>query len=177
MELRISRSSSCAHQSEQSGFYPVQQAVTKGHRLPSIFSTTDEAYHAKLRRCVNNAFSMSALVQYEPFVDTTTEVFLDQTDRIFASQNQICDFAQWLQFFAFDVIGQMTYSKRHGFVDKNEDVDGMVGYLGRLFSYVAPVSLLLTYVPSLLFSLTVYFRSAKSPSSTSSSRRTPSSSS
>lgn len=82
---------------------------------------------------------MTALVQYEPFVDDTTEVFLDQTEALFSSKNATCDFAQWLQFYAFDVIGEITYSKRHGFVDRGEDVDGMVKYLGGLFSYVAPV--------------------------------------
>ncbi|MCJ1384791.1 hypothetical protein MMC17_007909 [Xylographa soralifera] len=123
----------------KSEFYPVQQALSKGERLPSLFSTTDEAYHAQLRRSVNNAFSMSALVQYEPFVDETTEKFLDQTTALFVSKNAVCDFAAWLQFYAFDVIGNITYSKRHGFVDRGEDVDGMVQYLGKLFSYVAPV--------------------------------------
>jgi cytochrome P450 len=87
----------------QSGFYPVQQAVTRGRRLPSLFSTTDEAYHANLRRSVNNAFSMSQLVQYEPAVNETIEIFLDQTDRIFATPDKVCDFAEWLQYFAFDV--------------------------------------------------------------------------
>ena len=82
---------------------------------------------------------MSTLVQYEPFVNEATEIFLDQTDKLFARPNKVCDFAEWLQYFAFDVIGQLTYSKRHGFVERAEDVDGMVGYLGRLFSYVAPV--------------------------------------
>lgn len=82
---------------------------------------------------------MSSLVQYEPSVDIVTERFLDQTEALFSSKNAICNFAQWLQFLAFDVIGQITYSKSHGFVDRGEDVDGMVGYLGRLFSYVAPV--------------------------------------
>jgi hypothetical protein len=82
---------------------------------------------------------MSAMVQYEPMVDSTTELFLDQTETLFASVGQNCDFANWLQFYAFDVIGAITYSKRHGFVDKAEDVDGMVGYLSGLFSYVAPV--------------------------------------
>jgi hypothetical protein len=38
------------------------------------------------------------------------------------------------------VIGYITYSKRHGFIEGNKDVDGMIGYLGHLFSYVAPVS-------------------------------------
>ncbi|KAI4190566.1 MAG: hypothetical protein L6R41_000718 [Letrouitia leprolyta] len=122
-----------------SDFYPVQQSLSRGTRLPSLFSTTDEHYHAQLRRSVNNAFSMSALVQYEPFVDNTTSRFLDQTEALFSSQNATCDFAKWLQWYAFDVIGQITYSKPHGFIDRAEDVDGMVGYLGRLFDYVAPI--------------------------------------
>jgi hypothetical protein len=83
---------------------------------------------------------MSALVQYEPFVDEVTRVFLNQTERLFAAQHKVCNFAEWLQYYAFDVIGQITYSRRHGFVDRAEDVDGMVAYLGKLFSYVAPVS-------------------------------------
>ncbi len=82
---------------------------------------------------------MTALVQYEPLVDETTERFLDQTQALFSSKNAICNFSQWLQYYAFDVIGQITYSKRHGFVDTGEDVDGIVAYLGKLFSYVAPV--------------------------------------
>lgn len=88
---------------------------------------------------MNSAFSMSALLHYESFVNEATVKFLDQTEALFSSKNTICDFAQWLQWYAFDVIGAITYSRRHGFIDKAEDVDGMVGYLGRLFSYVAPV--------------------------------------
>lgn len=102
---------------------------------------------------------MSQLVNYEPSVTETVELFLNQTEKVYASTNKVCDFAEWLQFFAFDVslstiefdpkvlvlivakvIGQITYSKRHGFLENNVDVDGMIGYLGRLFSYVAPVS-------------------------------------
>ncbi|KAL8771982.1 MAG: hypothetical protein Q9209_002647 [Squamulea sp. 1 TL-2023] len=123
----------------KSDFYPVQQALAKGSRLPTLFSTQDEKYHARLRKSVNSAFSMSALVQYEPFVDDATMKFLEQTEAIFRSKNATCDFPQWLQWYAFDVIGAITYSKRHGFIDNAEDVDGMVNYLGWLFSYVAPV--------------------------------------
>lgn len=82
---------------------------------------------------------MSALVQYEPLVNEVIELFLERTKSIYATPGRVCDFALWLQYFAFDVIGQITYSKTHGFVDKNEDIDGMIGYLGRLFSYVAPI--------------------------------------
>jgi cytochrome P450 len=118
----------------------VQQSTVKGHSLASLFSTTDNNFHSRFRRCVNSAFSMSSLVQYEPFVDNTTKLFLDQTSRLFANKASGCDFTRWLQFYAFDVIGEITYSKRHGFIEKNEDVEGIVSYLSNLFLYVAPVS-------------------------------------
>ena len=123
----------------QSEFYPVQSSLSKGVRLPSLFSTRDEQYHSTLKRSVNSYFSMTALVQYEPLVDDTTTVFLEQTDNLYSSKNATCNFAQWLQFYAFDVIGAITYSKRHGFVDRDEDVDGIVKYLGKIFSYAGPV--------------------------------------
>jgi cytochrome P450 len=114
-------------------------STSKGELLPSLFSTRDEAYHANLRRSVNNAFSMSSLVQYEPMVDETTELFLDQTDRLYASTGNVCDFARWLQYFAFDVIGSITYSKRHGFIEENEDIDGIIAQLANTFDYAGPV--------------------------------------
>ncbi|TPX07116.1 uncharacterized protein E0L32_011011 [Thyridium curvatum] len=123
----------------KSDFYIVQQAVVQGHRLSSLFSTTDENFHAQFRRCVNSAFAMSALVQYEPFVDNTTKIFLKQTEKLFAASKEACDFTRWLQFYAFDVIGEITYSKRHGFIEKNQDIDGIVSYLTGLFLYVAPI--------------------------------------
>lgn len=84
---------------------------------------------------------MSTLVHYEPQVNEVVESFLKRTEELYVGSHRgtICDFAEWLQFFAFDVIGQITYSKPHGFVEQNRDIDGMVRYLGRLFGYVGPV--------------------------------------
>ncbi|KAH8903134.1 cytochrome P450 [Coniochaeta sp. PMI_546] len=123
----------------KSDFYVVQQSIAKGHALPSLFSTTDNDFHSQFRRCVNSAFSMTALVQYEPFVDNTTKIFLKQTENLYVGNPEGCDFTRWLQFYAFDVIGEITYSKRHGFIEKNEDVEGIVEYLRWLFDYVAPI--------------------------------------
>ncbi|KAL1639278.1 hypothetical protein SLS58_008120 [Diplodia intermedia] len=123
----------------KSDFYPIQQATAGGHRVWSLFSTKDEDWHAKYRRCINGAFAMSALVSYEPLVDSTVNYFLDQTDKFFASTGQVCNFNRWLQFFAFDVIGELTWSKRLGYIEKNEDVDDIVGFLGKFLSYCAVV--------------------------------------
>lgn len=86
---------------------------------------------------------MTSLIQYEPSVDRIIRAFLSQTEKLYAStpgkSGNECDFAKWLQYYAFDVIGAITYSKAHGFVDRNEDVDGMVKYLAGFFDYIAVV--------------------------------------
>lgn len=123
----------------KSDFYPVQASVANGKALLSLFSTTDEDFHAKYRRCVNSAFAMSSLVNYEPLVNSTLTYWLDKTEAEFANPGRSCNFSQWLQFFAFDVIGDLTWSKRLGFVEGNKDVDNIIGFLGKFFDYVAPV--------------------------------------
>jgi hypothetical protein len=82
---------------------------------------------------------MTTLIQYEPFVDSTTELFLSQTEKLYVNTGTACNFSRWLQFYAFDVIGEMTYSKRHGFLEENRDIDGIIGYVANLFDYAAPV--------------------------------------
>lgn len=125
--------------SQQSDFYPVQQGVVKGKRLPPLFSTVDEGFHARYRRCVNNAFSMSTLVSYEPLVERTIAFYLEKTHQIFEAPDRECNFGRWLQYFAFDVIGELTWSKRLGFVEKNEDIDGIIGFIARFLDYAGLV--------------------------------------
>ena len=115
----------------------------EGHFMMGMFNTTDEKYHAKLRRAVSNAFAMSTLVQFEPLVDSTSVEFLKQLSQRYADRSDefgICDFGTWLQYYAFDVIGELTYSKRLGFVDGGIDVDNIIGSLEWFLGYAAVVS-------------------------------------
>ncbi|KAH7022054.1 pisatin demethylase [Ilyonectria destructans] len=126
----------------KSDFYPVQQTTANGTPLQSMFNTTDNKFHAKLRRAVSNAYAMSTLVNFEPLVDSTSVEFLKQLKERYANRagdSGICDLGQWLQFYAFDVIGELTYSKRLGFVDRGIDVDNIIGNLEWLLNYVAVV--------------------------------------
>lgn len=111
----------------------------EGKKLPTLFSTQSEEYHSQLKRSVNSAFSMSAQMQYEPFFDSTNQIFLEQTQKRFADTGRICNFYQWLQFYTYDVIGDMVYSKRHGFLESNHDIEGIVSGNSALFDYAAVV--------------------------------------
>lgn len=129
----------------QSKFYPMQGAVSNGEQLESLFTTQDEVYHSKLRRAVSNAYALSTLVKFEPLVDSTTTIFLEELERRFASGNgsspAICNFGAWLQYYAFDVIGELTFSKRLGFVEGGSDVDNIIADLEWMLNYVAVVSI------------------------------------
>lgn len=80
---------------------------------------------------------MSHLVSFEPYVDTAMRVFCEQLESRFAKAESgsgsgktiPCDFGQWLQMFAFDVMGELTFSHRFGFMEKGEDIDGVMAEL------------------------------------------------
>ncbi|KAL8948174.1 MAG: hypothetical protein Q9222_005615 [Ikaeria aurantiellina] len=122
----------------KSEFYSVAAGVNKGVAVQTLFSQTDEVYHDKLRRSLANSYSMSHVVQYEPFVDKTVEAFLEQVGRRFADKtgsDGIVDLPQWMRAYAFDVIGELTYGERHGFLDSGGDVHGIVSSLRKAVAY------------------------------------------
>lgn len=133
----------------------------------------DEGYHARYRRCVNNTFAMSSLVSYEPLVDSTTALFLSQTEKLFASRNATCSFSQWLQFFAFDVIGELTWSKPIGFIEKNQDIDGIIGFISSFLDYAGPVSSSIPTISQPKLHVSKNPKSKILPTKTSTDRPTP----
>ncbi|KAI6758732.1 hypothetical protein HG530_010972 [Fusarium avenaceum] len=137
-ELKIIYSPSAGW--SKSKFYPVQQALAKGKRLETMFNTANDRYHARLRRSVSNAYAMSTLVTFEPFVDSTSTEFIRQLKLRFADRSNdadVCDFGAWLQFYAFDVIGELTFSKRLGFVEGGVDIDNIIRDLESFLNYVS----------------------------------------
>lgn len=123
----------------------MQQALAKGVPLKTLFTSTDEAFHARLRRAVNNAYAMSSLVQFEPLVDSAIHEFLAQLHSRYTekSGSEVVDFGEWLQYFAFDVICELTYSKRMGFMERGDDVENIISNLQWVLNYAAVVSTLI----------------------------------
>ncbi|KAJ3543789.1 hypothetical protein NM208_g3390 [Fusarium decemcellulare] len=110
----------------KSGYYDVFATLNKGNVVYNLFSTRSEEFHARLRRSVNHAFALSTLLHYEPLVDSCTSFFLRQTQERFAETGQPVTLSKWVQYFAFDVIGEITWSKRLGFIEENRDVSNII---------------------------------------------------
>ncbi len=116
----------------------------RGKPIPGIFAAQDEAVHRALKKPVSGSYSMSTLVNFEPYVDTTMRVFCDQLEARFVKNSgdmsSPCDFGQWLQMFAFDVIGEMTFSRRLGFLETGEDVNHVMASIWNMFKQTSLVS-------------------------------------
>lgn len=56
---------------------------------------------------------MSSLMHYEEFVDQCADVFFQRLGE-FAGQGMQFNLGTWFQFYAFDVIGEITYGQRFG---------------------------------------------------------------
>ena len=85
---------------------------------------------------------MSTLVHFELLVNQTITALMEALKKRFtdkAGESGVCDFREWLHFFAFDVVGELTWSKRLGFVEQGVDSEGIIQKAEDVFSYFAVV--------------------------------------
>ncbi|KAF2968003.1 hypothetical protein GQX73_g5535 [Xylaria multiplex] len=125
---------------KKSDFYKALLMKPDGKPIPGIFATQDEGIHNQLKRPIAGIYSMTTLLSFEPFVDTTMRVLCNELQSRFASTGKPCDLGLWLQMFAFDVIGDLTFSKRLGFLESGTDVNGVMKDLWDMFRQTSLVT-------------------------------------
>ena len=129
---------------EKSDLYFVNAAVSKGHIAHTLFSSTNPTWHKNVRKAMNPFFTRTSVLTYESFVERTIEVFITEINNQFEDKQGtegIIDFHEWLSYFTFDTISDLTYSERHGFISRGEDVHGIIGWVVSFVRYGFIVSL------------------------------------
>lgn len=115
----------------------------EGQYLPMLISAKDSKLHAKLKRPIAGAYSMSTLLSLEKVVDECSDKLMRRLREEFVEEDQasskICSLDQWMHFFTFDFIGQATFSKDFGFLDSGKDVNRMISTLDLQFLYIGTV--------------------------------------
>lgn len=87
-------------------------------------------------------YAMSSLVFYEPFVDKINGRFMAAlADH--AQHGRSFDLFTWMQFYAFDVVGEITLGRSFGLIEAGHDKDGLLHafHVGSI-SYGSQVGLL-----------------------------------
>lgn len=95
--------------------------------------------HKRIKSPIAPLFSLSNVVMFEGLVEEVLSCLSDQLDKRFVDNGEIFDFGEWLQYFAFDVMGTMSFSKRYGFLEQGRDVEGMLDAIFRFMMTAAPV--------------------------------------
>ena len=113
-----------------------------GKPLSSMFSVRDPGDHRRLKQPVAGTFALSSMRQLEPLIDECTDVFIDAMAKRSPAP---VDFGAWLQWYAFDVIGSITFLKRFGFMEQGKDVNNMIENIEGGLKYLSIIS----YLPEL----------------------------
>ncbi|KAL4812056.1 cytochrome P450 [Aspergillus spinulosporus] len=109
--------------------------IYKGKRQPTMFAAADNKTHARIRKPVGGAYAMTSILQFEPFVDRNIQLFYVRLNELFIEPQRPCDIHNWVQYFAFDAILEMTMSRNLGFMKAGGDVEGVLKQLQRDLDY------------------------------------------
>ncbi|VTT61497.1 unnamed protein product [Fusarium fujikuroi] len=113
--LRLQRSSTATEPSLSSWYLPWGDPVDR-----NLFNEIDPKVHGIMRRQVSNVYTMSNMVSYKPYVDECTEILCQRLIE-FSASNAPINMARWFQYYVFDMIGKITFSKRFGCLDTRKD--------------------------------------------------------
>lgn len=115
-----------------------------GRIIPNIFSTRSNEVHSRLLRPVQKLYSPRASREHEDAIDKTIRAFCNHLEeRCMRDENKgnPCDMSDWLSYVAWDALGEMTFSKRFGFMEQAADVNNMLDTAEKAMEYFGVVSL------------------------------------
>ncbi|KAJ5692601.1 cytochrome P450 [Penicillium macrosclerotiorum] len=123
----------------KSNMYNVNDVLVGGNRLSNLFSSQDEKWHSTYIRPVKNLYSMSKVQDVETTMDITINLFFDKLRERFVRTDKPCEMSDWINFFAWDVMSQVTFSQDLGILEAGSDYKGFLGRSAKTLDYFAPI--------------------------------------
>ncbi|KAH7000795.1 cytochrome P450, partial [Ilyonectria destructans] len=105
-----------------------------------LFTDRNTRRHASHRRLVANLYSVTALRSMEDSVDECIGLYEERLNEL-AAAGEPFDLQFWMQAYAFDVISQITLSKRLGLLEKGVDERNIFPSLDAYLKYCALVGI------------------------------------
>ncbi|KAK3940293.1 Pisatin demethylase [Diplogelasinospora grovesii] len=123
-------------------FYHNNSAVINGKITYHLFSTTDQAEHARMKRPIVKYYSLGSVLALEPHMDKVINDFCQHLEQRFMTGPggpKECDLGEWIAFYAWDLISSATFSRRFGYMDKGHDFDQTIATADKSLDYFATV--------------------------------------
>jgi hypothetical protein len=110
--------------------------------IQNLFSTRSNEFHARGLKPVQKLYSFQSALQHESVMDEDFRVLTSELERRYMTgdnTDKTCDIADWISYFAWDLLGNMTWSKRMGFMENGKDVGGMIATAESVMRYFSVV--------------------------------------
>lgn len=126
----------------QSKYYTLNDTKIGRKIISNVFSTLSNEFHSEQLRPIQKFYKMSSLLPTEPLVDQTILSFIQKLDDEFVlgkNAEKTCTMDEWLMFFAWDVIAQLTFSRPMGFIEAGGDQAGFLTTANKALDYFATI--------------------------------------
>ncbi|CAI4216055.1 unnamed protein product [Parascedosporium putredinis] len=105
----------------KSDFYDTFVSIRRG-----LFNTRNRAEHSRKRKLVSHTFAPKSVLEFEPYIKSNLELFVQQWDKIAATPNPDgtghLDCLSWFNFLAFDIIADLAFGKSFGMLATGADL-------------------------------------------------------
>lgn len=91
---------------------------------PGLFAEQDKKTHAYLRKRVSGAYSMSAILKFETYIQSCLDLMFVRLRKHSESGNTV-NMSDWTNALAFDVVGELAYGSKLGHLETETDVMGL----------------------------------------------------
>lgn len=123
--------------------YHGSSAKVEGKIIYNLFSETDQHEHSRQKRPVAKLYSATGVLAVESHMDQMIqklcEVLTARTNGE-KSKGEALDLGEWLLYFAWDLVGEITFSQPIGYLDEGRDFDGTLANADQTMDYFALVS-------------------------------------
>lgn len=102
----------------------------------AFFSETNPYTHGKLRKRVSAAYSMSAILRYEQYIQSCLDLFMWKITS-FSNEGRVMDLADWVTALAFDIVGEIAFGTKFGHLETGVDAFDMRSSIARGFYIVS----------------------------------------
>ncbi|KAI0007011.1 cytochrome P450 [Xylariaceae sp. FL0662B] len=100
-------------------FYKAESySVFNAGRPFDLAGQRNEKIHSEQRKLVARAYTMDSMIYLEPHVDSLINTLVE---RLGGFTGQTIDLGYWMQLFAFDVVGAVSFSRSFGYVETGQD--------------------------------------------------------
>ncbi|KAI1861857.1 hypothetical protein JX265_009360 [Neoarthrinium moseri] len=124
----------------KNNFYRASSAIVNGKITYNIFSMKDPKEHARQRRPIDKFYTMKGILSLEDHVNDMVGKLCSEIDSRFAKQGVVCDLGEWIGFYAWDVVGKVTFSQPFGYMQHGRDFDGTLAIADKSIDYFSLVS-------------------------------------